>query len=284
MIKVNGFEISEKEFDMACAEKKFLFKKNTLEKSEMEEIVNVLIDAVLMLEVAKNENIAVDEKEIENTISKMKKNFKSEEDFCNAVKKIGDTPETVRERIEKNLKLRNFVRHKFYEDTRVSDEDLKKYYDQYPERFKRGDEVRASHILFNEVDKDKALEVHELLLKGEDFAEHALNHSQCPSGQSGGDLGFFDHGKMVPEFEKAAFETEVGDISDLVQTEFGYHIIKVTDKRSGGLFRLEEVKEQLRQSMINSVVNHKIKKFTAKLREKAEIIIDTDILSGKFPS
>jgi len=284
MIKVNGHEISEKEFDMACAEKRFIFKKKALEKHEIEETVNVLIDAVLMLEVAKKDNVEVDEVELENTISKMKKSFKTEDDFRQALSKTGDTEGSIKERVEKNLRLRNFVRKKFFDDTNVSDEDLKVYYEKYPERFNKGEEVRASHILFGEADKDIALEIHELLLNGEDFSEHAKTHSQCPSGQNGGDLGFFDRGKMVPEFEQAAFEMEPGEISDLVQTQFGYHIIKLTDKRAGGKFELEEIKEQLRQSMANSIVNHKIRKYTEKLRNDAEIVIDTDKLSKKFPA
>jgi peptidyl-prolyl cis-trans isomerase C len=284
MIKVNGHEISEKEFDMACAEKRFIFKKKALEKHEIEETVNVLIDAVLMLEVAKKDNVEVDAVELENTIAKMKKSFKTEDDFKQALSKTGDTEESIKERVEKNLRLRNFVRKKFFEDTNVSDEDLKVYYDKYPERFNKGEEVRASHILFGEAEKDIALEIHELLLNGEDFSEHAKTHSQCPSGQNGGDLGFFDRGKMVPEFEQAAFEMEPGEISDLVQTQFGYHIIKLTEKRAGGKFELEEIKEQLRQSMANSIVNHKIRKYTEKLRNDAEIVIDTDKLSKKFPA
>jgi len=284
MIKVNGHEISEKEFDMACAEKRFIFKKKVLEKHEIEETVNVLIDAVLMLEVAKKDNVEVDAVELENTIAMMKKSFKTEDDFRQALSKTGDTEESIKERVEKNLRLRNFVRKKFFDDTNVSDEDLKVYYDKYPERFNKGEEVRASHILFSEADKDIALEIHELLLNGEDFSEHAKTHSQCPSGQNGGDLGFFDRGKMVPEFEQAAFEMEPGEISDLVQTQFGYHIIKLTDKRTGGKFELDEIKEQLRQSMANSIVNHKIRKYTEKLRNDAEIVIDTDKLSKKFPA
>lgn len=284
MIKVNGFEISEKEFDMACAEKKYIFKKASLEKHEIEEISNILIDAVLMLDVAKKENIQVDPAEIESTITKMKKNFKSDEEFISILEKTGDSLDTVKERIEKNIKLRNFVKQKFFDSTHVSDEDVNKYYEQYPERFNKGEEIRASHILFNEADKDLALEIHELLLKGDDFNELAKKHSQCPSGEKGGDLGYFDRGKMVPEFEQAAFETELNDISDLVQTQFGYHIIKVTDKKAGGKFELAEIKEQLRQSMANSIVNHKIKKYTGELREKADIVIDEKIMSKKIPS
>lgn len=282
MIKVNGKVISEKEFDMACAEKKHLLRKNSLDKTEIEDVVNILTDAVLMLEVADRENIPVDDAEIEHTISRIRSNFKTEEEFNDALSKTGDSIESLKERIMKNLKLRNFVQSKFFEETAVSDDDAQKYYDQYPDRFKKAEEIRASHILFAEADKDKALEVHEKITEdNENFEEHAKTHSVCPSGRDGGDLGFFDRGKMVPEFEKAAFQTPVGEISDLVQTQFGFHIIKVTDKKEGGKYEFGEIKDSLKQSMANSIVNNKIKKYTEKLREKAEIVIDKDILAKK---
>ncbi|MBN2857228.1 MAG: peptidylprolyl isomerase [Candidatus Delongbacteria bacterium] len=282
MIKVNGKVISEKEFDMACAEKKHLLRKNSLDKNEIGDVLNILTDAVLMLEVAERENIPVDNAEIEHTISKIKSNFKTEEEFNDALSKTGDSIETLKERILKNLKLRNFVQKKFFEETTVSDDDAQKYYDEFPDRFNKPEEVRASHILFSEADKDKALEVHEKITEGqENFEEHAKTHSVCPSGRDGGDLGFFDRGKMVPEFERAAFATPVGEISDLVQSQFGYHIIKVTDKKEGGKYGFDDIKDSLKQSMANSIVNNKIRKYAEKLREKAEIVIDKDILASK---
>ena len=284
MVKVNGYEITEKEFDMALEERKYALRKNELEKQDVEEVADILIEGALMLEKAAGENITVSEQDIEDMISKMKQSFKSEEDFLKVLEKTGDDINTLRVRVERNLKLRNFVQKKFFEDTSVSDDDLLKYYEQYPERFIKGEEVRASHILFAETEKETALNIHEKLTEQNgDFAEEAKLYSICPSKESGGDLGFFDRGKMVPEFEHAAFATPVGEISDLIQSQFGYHIIKVTDKREGGKFELDEIREQLRQSMINSIVNHKIRKYTSELKEKADIQIDTDILSSKFP-
>ncbi|HQO09230.1 MAG TPA: peptidylprolyl isomerase [Clostridiales bacterium] len=282
MIKVNDREISERDFDMACMERKYVFRKEKLEKADIEEVTDILIDAVLMLEQAEKENIEYDAAEVDATISKMKKSFKTEDDFLKALSKTGDNNDSIKERIARNLKLRNFVQKKFIADTVVSDDDLNKYYENYPERFNKGEEVRASHILFGEGDKEQALEIHEQLLNGADFTELAKNHSQCPSGQNGGDLGYFDKGKMVPEFEQAAFEMETGEISDLVQTQFGYHIIKLTDRRTGGKFELNEIKEQLRQSMANSILNHKIKSYTVSLREKADIVIDRDKLEARI--
>lgn len=90
-------------------------------------------------------------------------------------------------------------------------------------------EVRASHILVSS--EQEARDLKSRIVSGEDFAKVARENSQCPSGQSGGDLGFFGKGMMVPEFEQAAFASGVGQVSEPVKTQFGYHLIKVTEQR-----------------------------------------------------
>lgn len=90
-------------------------------------------------------------------------------------------------------------------------------------------EVRASHILVSS--EQEAKDLKNRIDQGEDFGQLAKQHSQCPSGQSGGDLGFFGKGMMVPEFEKAAFDSQVNQCSDPVKTQFGYHLIKVTEQK-----------------------------------------------------
>ena len=89
------------------------------------------------------------------------------------------------------------------------------------------EKVRCSHILVE--DKQKAEELLQSLKNGADFSELAKQHSKCPSGRSGGDLGKFGRGKMVKEFDAVAFDLEVGQLSDLVKTQFGYHVLKRTE-------------------------------------------------------
>lgn len=90
-------------------------------------------------------------------------------------------------------------------------------------------QVRASHILVHS--EEDAQKLREEILAGKDFAEAAQEYSKCPSGAQGGDLGYFSRGMMVPEFDKAAFELEVGELSEPVQTQFGWHLLIVTDKK-----------------------------------------------------
>jgi peptidyl-prolyl cis-trans isomerase D len=143
----------------------------------------------------------------------------------------------------------------------VKPEQLQQYYDQHQEEFKTPEEVKASHILIRtpppgpdgkpdqkgvQAAKTKAEDILKKLRAGGDFAEIAKKESQDPgSAAKGGDLGWFRRGAMVPEFDKAAYSQPVGKIGDLVQTSFGFHIIKVEDKHAAGLRPFNEVKEEI---------------------------------------
>ena len=141
-------------------------------------------------------------------------------------------------------------------DATVTEADAKAFYDANPQHFDQPEQVKASHVLSGkrgiteaeypaELEKIQAAQAR--LNAGETFADVARDVSTCPSSAQGGDLGFFGKGQMDPAFEKAAFTLEVGETSEIVKTSFGYHIIKVTDKRAAGHEPFEEVKDQITQ-------------------------------------
>ncbi len=143
---------------------------------------------------------------------------------------------------------------------KVTDDEIKAYYDSHLSQFSHPEQRRASHILFRvdpnatpearAQEKKKAEETLEKIRKGEDFATLARTLSQDPgSAAKGGDLGFFARGSMVPAFDKAAFETPVGQVAPLVETEYGYHILKVTDSRPAGAVPIDEVREAIRRQL-----------------------------------
>jgi peptidyl-prolyl cis-trans isomerase D len=140
-------------------------------------------------------------------------------------------------------------------DVKVTDDELRQYYDQHKNEYTLPARVKAQHILFKTQGKtpeeiakirEKAQGVLERAKKGEDFGSLAKQYSEDATASSGGDLGDFGHGQMVPEFEKAAFSLGVGAISDLVQTQFGFHIIKVNGKQEARERPFEEMKEAIR--------------------------------------
>ena len=125
----------------------------------------------------------------------------------------------------------------------ISEEEVKAYYEENKEKFQEMEQVSAKHILV-----ETEVEANEIKAKiegGLSFEEAAENYSKCPSSSNGGDLGLFTRGRMVPEFENAAFELNVGEVSAPVQTQFGFHLIKVEEKKEASVKPLEEVKEMV---------------------------------------
>ena len=132
------------------------------------------------------------------------------------------------------------------ENVEVTEEEVKKYYEENEDKFREGQRVKASHILVDNL--DKANELYENIKNGDDFADVARKYSTCPSSRNGGDLGFFGRGQMVKEFEEKSFSMNVGDISEPVKTQFGDHLIHLTDKDSKKEF--EDIKEELMQTLL----------------------------------
>jgi peptidyl-prolyl cis-trans isomerase C len=166
----------------------------------------------------------------------------------------------------------------------ISDEESQTFYDGNMDRFIEPEQVQASHILImvnpdeaSQEEKDTARKkIEELLVQvkeGADFAELAKEHSEGPSNERGGDLGFFARGQMVKPFEDAAFALVEGEISDVVETQYGYHIIKATGKKPQRQVPFDEVKDQIQQSLFQEKANTEVSNWIAALRESATIEI-----------
>ena len=143
--------------------------------------------------------------------------------------------------------LKTYAIGKLLEDVEVTEEELETFYKENSDKFDVPSGIQASHILIEE--EDLAKELYEKIKNGEEFEKLAEENSTCPSSQRGGDLGMFYPGQMVPEFDEAAFAMEVGEISEPVKTQFGYHIIKVTDKTEEKQNTLADVKTQVRDEV-----------------------------------
>lgn len=150
------------------------------------------------------------------------------------------------EQMKENF-INQYAINKIMQEATVTDEEVEKFYKDNEEEFGESNMVKASHILVEDLEEAKKIKSE--LDDGADFADLAQEYSSCPSKDKGGDLGFFGKGAMVKEFEDAAFAMEVGEISEPVKTQFGYHIIKVTDKKVEPKQELKAIMERLRQSL-----------------------------------
>lgn len=153
-------------------------------------------------------------------------------------------------RMKENL-LVNYAGSKILSQVKVTDDEVKAYYEENKARLGGGETVNASHILVDS--EEKALAILADIKAGKvTFEEAAAEHSSCPSGQRGGNLGDFGRGQMVPEFDTAVFEMEVGEITEApVKTQFGYHLIKLNSKNVEETPPFEEVEGQLREMLLN---------------------------------
>ena len=153
-------------------------------------------------------------------------------------------------KLRENL-LINYAGNKVISAVKVNDEDVKKYYEDNLDKFKEGETVNADHILVDS--EEKALEILAKIESGEmSFGDAAREYSSCPSGQRGGNLGDFGRGQMVPEFDKAVFELEVNEVTKTpVQTQFGYHLIKLNSKSESTVMPYEEIAPQLTEMVLN---------------------------------
>jgi len=163
--------------------------------------------------------------------------------------KIEETEEFKQElEFVKDNMIKQFAIRNLLDSVKVEDNEIEEFYGSNAEMFKNPESVTASHILVDS--EEKANEILEELKGDKSFEEAAKEYSACPSSENGGDLGNFTKGRMVPEFENAAFGMDVNEISGVVPTQFGFHIIKVTEKQEADQKSLEEAKEDIANTVL----------------------------------
>lgn len=228
-----------------------------------EKLLEMLIDEKLQMKKAAELGISVTDEEVNSQIENAKKYFDTEEKFNEYLKGQSMDLEYFKESVKKELTMNKLV-EKLTANVAVTDEEVKVYYDTHQSEFMS---VKASHVLLDT--KEEAEKILERAKAGENFAELAKENSKDPSAkENSGDLDYFRHGDMVEPFEKAAFALKPGELSDVVQTDFGFHIIKVEDSK---LDKFEDVKEQLKSSMLSDKKNTEYEKLLEEMRKSANI-------------
>ena len=182
------------------------------------------------------------------------------------------------EDLRKRVIVEAFLKKKVEESANVSDADLQAFYKKNEDKFKTGDQIRASHILVKT--EPEAKEIEKQLKGGAKFEDLAKKNSIDGAAAKGGDLGWFGKGSMLPDFEKVAFSLKEGTTSGIVQTKFGYHIIKATGKRPAGTRSFEEVKDQIKAAIAPEKQQETFKKLKEDLKKGAKLTIKEDALKG----
>jgi len=261
----------------------------SLEKQIRQQILDQIIIRRLLDEKVKEANIVITEEELASQFTKVAAAQKpplSLDEFKTKLAEYGQSFDEVKEQILKGMTYQKVVEAQWAGKINITEEDAKKYYDENPTQFEGQEQVRASHILItpditdpnNDPNQAKAqakTKIEDLLKQiqdGADFAELAKANSACPSAAQGGDLNFFPRGKMAAPFEKAAFELEQGKVSDIVETQFGYHIIKVTDRREGSTTSFEQARDNIIQQLTQQKQSELANKYIESLKAAADIV------------
>ena len=228
-------------------------------------IVDTLItNKVIELE-AEKQGVEISDEAIEEELNEFIESYGGEDSFNSALEYSGITLEDFKYDIEIYLMTVELMSP----DIEITEEEMETYFEENSADFAQAEEVRASHILVE--DEATAQEVLDKINAGEDFAELAAEYSTDSTAENGGDLGFFGKGKMVEAFETAAWALEVGQVSDIVQTDFGYHIIKVTDKQEAAEAVYEDCKEEIKDILIEEEMNANYSTWLEELKAEYDI-------------
>ena len=245
---VNGKEISKDELYAQML------------KTNGTEALDLMISDEIIRQEAEKEDITVSEEEIAAEIAVYEEQYGGAEELESALAASGMTVESLKEEVQTYVKIEKLIGP----GIEITDEQIQTYFDENKDSLGQSEQVEASHILT--ATKEEAEEVEAKLAEGGDFAKLAKEYStDTASAKNGGELGTFGAGEMAPEFEEAAFAMKVDDISKPVETEFGFHIIKVTGKTEAAEATLENSKEEIKELLFEEQLNSE---YTTWLSEK----------------
>ncbi len=281
--KVNGQDVRKADFDMMV--KDMELGQGPIPAERRDEVLRGTLDRLITYTVlsqeAKTRKVTATDAEIDDRLKQMQSQFPNEEAFKKALGERNMTIERLRSDTRDNLVISKMMDAEVAATPGASDAEAKEFYDKNPDKFKQGESLRASHILIrvdegaDAATKQKAKARIDAILKrakgGEDFAKLAKENSADGSAAQGGDLGFFPRGQMVPAFDQAAFALKPGEISDVVTTQFGYHIIKAVEHKEAATVPLPEVSERVKQFLSNQKKQAKADEFIASLKQKSKI-------------
>jgi parvulin-like peptidyl-prolyl isomerase len=287
-VRINGQEISYERFNAFYQEYlrrhhvNITLTGNPAKLTRMRrEAMDRMVEQELVRQAAQAEAVEVTAEEVDRVFDELRSQFKTQQAFIRRLETESYTLEGYREQLRGMLAAGRYLERIRGGVARVTDAELEAYYRANEYRLTLPEEVRVRHILLTwkplgTPDDRAALRrqmqgILEQARTGADFAELARNRSEDSTAPVGGDTGFFHRGQMVPAFEEAAFTLQPGEISDIVETPFGLHILRLEERREARLLALQQVREQLRDYMRQERMAAAVRQEIERLKEEAEI-------------
>ena len=283
LARVNGEPVTKTDFERLV--KNMEAGRGAIPAERRDEVLRGALDQLLTYAVLKQEaagrKLPVTDADVDAQVAQMQKQFPSEAEFNKALAARNTTVAQLKADARVDMQINKMMEAELASTVAATEVDAKDFYDKNPDKFKQGESVRASHILVmanenaDEATKKAARAKIDAVLKrargGEDFAALAKEHSQDGSAAQGGDLGFFQRGRMVPAFDQAAFALKPGEISDVVTTEFGYHVIKLIERKEASAVPYDQVKPQIVEYLSNQKKQQRVDAFIQETKKRAKI-------------
>ena len=282
LARVNGENVTKVDFERLI--KNIEASRGAIPADRRDEVLRAALDQLITYHAMKQEATArklpVTYADLDSRLTQMQGKMSTDE-FSKALTARNTTVEQLRSDARTDMMIDKMMESELSTTTAATEAEAKDFYDKNPDKFKQGEGVRASHILVmanesaDDATKKKARAKIDGVLKrvraGEDFAALAKEHSDDGSKDQGGDLGFFTKGQMVPAFDAAAFALKPGEISDVVTTQFGYHIIKMVERREATTVPLEKVQPQILQYLSEQKKRDRVNVFIEEVKKRAKI-------------
>lgn len=284
---VNDIPITET--DVTLEVKRIQFQAKAMQKpldqsmmlSMREKVIDSLINRELLLQQSKARGITTNESDIDNSIDQIKRRLEAGQSFESLMVEMGITMETMRTQVGQASAIQKLLEVEVYPQAIVSEKDSRIFFENNPQYFKKPEEVKASHILIQVAPdasdeeklaaREKIEDIQKKIAAGDDFANLARQYSEGPSSTNGGDLGYFDRKKMVKPFSDAAFELKPGQVSNIVETRFGFHLIKVYDKKAKSTYEFEDIKGRLGEILQQQKIQEETVRYLEVLRRTANV-------------
>ncbi|PKM77980.1 MAG: foldase [Firmicutes bacterium HGW-Firmicutes-15] len=239
---------------------------DALVQSSGKQVLDSLISQKIVELESKKQNVVVSDADIQKEINKYYEQYGGEAGFIQALAMSGYTLDQVKKDIVDNLKVKKILEPQIT----ITEEELKAYFEENKATFAQEKQVKASHILADSF--EIANQVKQKIVNGGDFAQLAKEYStDNGTKENGGDLGYFGSGKMAVEFEEAAFALKVGEISDPIKTEYGYHIIKLVDKKDAQEANYEQSKAEIRDALLDKKIGEEYDSWIQDLYQQYDV-------------
>ena len=288
--KVNGKPIYEEQLKPGVENGIRKFRKYGMRKESSDLVkrlqmkaLDKVIDQELIYQESRKLTIENLDEKIEQRLQVKKKKYGSQKRFEKYLKVRHLTIEGLRESLRTSVYIREYLKKQGITEPEIAEDHIRKFYEGNPDNYAREETVKVSHILIkvdgnaNPEEKEKARkktdQIRKEIIEGQDFAQMAMKHSDCNSASGGGSLRHIKRGYMPEEFDKVAFAMEEDGVSAVVETKFGYHIIKVADKKPGGIAPYEEVKDFIKTFLQQEESKKKLHAHMTELKKKAKIDI-----------